>query len=170
MRRFQPQEQIASGALFGTPASLGGRLAVPRRFAVEGKAGLDRGPVTFEEGFFFNPSLKSGLELLELSNSKAPAQLSVFSAKRRDFALQRLNQICNFGRQPHPTFESQNARSVAQIPPHIEIFPPNMVFRTQPQLGCYEYQASLNVIYAPLGVIPRKSGHDSGKFETGNEA
>ena len=62
-------------------------------------------------------------------------KLGVLRAKRLDLALQRSNQLFDFGRNTHSTFESENARDVARNPSAPPNFHPPVTFRTHYGLG-----------------------------------
>jgi hypothetical protein len=86
-------------------------------------------------GFFFNPSIDGGFELLEPVQPQSPPKLGVPRAKRFDLALQRGNQLFDIGRKAHSTYESENARDVAPNPNAPPNFHPPVTFRTHHGLG-----------------------------------
>jgi hypothetical protein len=67
-------------------------------------------------GFFFNPSLEGGLELFELSCPQLSTKISDFSLEHRDLALQRSDQLLDFGGKMHPTLDSDSQPQVSQVP------------------------------------------------------
>src|SRR5271166_2629571 len=90
-------------------------------------------------GFFFNPSLEGGLELFELScpnwrrrSATSASSAAIRSLKRRNPPLQRGDQLFDFGRENHPTLDSDSPPVVSANPPTKLLSTIPVTFRTHP--------------------------------------
>ena len=68
-----------------------------------------------------------------------PSQLSTkigdFSLERRDLALQRSDQLLDFGGKAHPTLDSDSQPQVSYVPPVESKFNETVTFQTHHALG-----------------------------------
>jgi hypothetical protein len=69
--------------------------------------------------------------------SQLSTKISDFSLEHRDLALQRSDQLIDFGGKIHPTLDSDSQPQVSQVPLIERKFAETVVFRTHPHLGSY---------------------------------
>jgi hypothetical protein len=67
--------------------------------------------------------------------SQLSTKISDFSLEYRDLALQRSDQLIDFGGKIHPTLDSDSQPQVSQVPLIERKFAETVVFRTHPTLG-----------------------------------
>ena len=79
---------------------------------------------------------RPGHNLLERLKTFKPETL-YFSLEHRDLALQRSDQLIDFGGKIHPTLDSDSQPQVSQVPLIERKFAETVVFRTHPHLGSY---------------------------------
>ncbi len=63
------------------------------------------------------PIARTRLGAVRAVLAQLPAKRGHFSAKRRDLALQRSNQLLDFGGKNHPTLDSRSRPAVSKNPP-----------------------------------------------------
>ena len=125
--RLMPNHPIGTGDLPQRAALVAGLAA----------AGLARAAAQAarDARLLLQPVARRGLGAVRTVLPQLSAKVRHFSLKRRDPPLQRGDQLFDFGRENHPTLDSDPPPAVSKNPPTKPLSTPPVTFRTHSGLG-----------------------------------